>query len=303
MPASDWVVSSSRRSRSTHRSATSWAATRASSPSSTRRAVDGCAARAGLARAGNVNPSLVCTGPLTYVGGEATRLDIANLKQAVDGLDVEAFLPAVAPGTIEHWLFNEHYKDDEELLFAIADAMHEEYKLITDSGLNIQIDDPDLPDGWQMFPEMSVEEYRRYANRARRGAQSRAEGHSHRADTTAYMLGQRPRAAQERHPTRSYRRHRVEGQGAGVFDRSRQPAPRPRVASVAGRAVARGHVADAGRHWPRDRHRRAPAPGGRSARPLRRAGGQRERHRRYRLRGRLPRLERRNCLGEVRGHG
>jgi 5-methyltetrahydropteroyltriglutamate--homocysteine methyltransferase len=117
----------------------------------------------GLARAGNVNPSLVCTGPLTYVGRKATELDIANLKQAVDGLDVEAFLPAVAPGTIEHWLFNAHYKDDEELLFAIADAMHEEYKLITDSGLNIQIDDPDLPDGWQMFPEMSVEEYRRYA--------------------------------------------------------------------------------------------------------------------------------------------
>ena len=41
--------------------------------------------------------------------------------------------------------------------------MHEEYKLITDSGLSLQIDDPDLPDGWQMFPEMSVDDYRKYA--------------------------------------------------------------------------------------------------------------------------------------------
>jgi 5-methyltetrahydropteroyltriglutamate--homocysteine methyltransferase len=112
---------------------------------------------------GNANPAIQCTAPLTYIGREATLFDIANLKAAVEGLHVEAFLPAVAPGTIEHWLFNQHYASDEELLFAIADAMHEEYRLIVDSGLNLQIDDPDLPDGWQMFPEMSVDDYRKYA--------------------------------------------------------------------------------------------------------------------------------------------
>jgi 5-methyltetrahydropteroyltriglutamate--homocysteine methyltransferase len=112
---------------------------------------------------GNVNPTILCTAPLTYVGRQGTEMDIANLKAALDGLQVEGFLPAVAPGTIEHWLYNEYYKTDEELLFAVADAMHEEYRLITDSGLNLQIDDPDLPDGWQMFPEMTVPEYRAYA--------------------------------------------------------------------------------------------------------------------------------------------
>jgi 5-methyltetrahydropteroyltriglutamate--homocysteine methyltransferase len=112
---------------------------------------------------GNVNPTIICTGPLSYIGREATLADITNLKTAVEGLDVEAFLPAVAPGTIEHWLFNRFYPTDEALLFAIAEAMHEEYKLITDAGLNLQIDDPDLPDGWQMFPEMSVADYRKYA--------------------------------------------------------------------------------------------------------------------------------------------
>jgi 5-methyltetrahydropteroyltriglutamate--homocysteine methyltransferase len=114
-------------------------------------------------RTGNVNPTIICVAPLTYIGGEAAALDIANLKAALHGLDVEGFLPAVAPGTIEHWLFNQHYATDEELLFAVADAMHAEYKLITDAGLNLQIDDPDLPDGWQMFPEMSVDDYRKYA--------------------------------------------------------------------------------------------------------------------------------------------
>jgi 5-methyltetrahydropteroyltriglutamate--homocysteine methyltransferase len=112
---------------------------------------------------GNVNPTILCTAPLTYIGREAAELDIANLKAATDGLEVEAFLPAVAPGTIEHWLYNQYYSTDEELLFAIADAMHREYKLITDAGLNLQIDDPDLPDGWQMFPEMTVSDYRNYA--------------------------------------------------------------------------------------------------------------------------------------------
>ncbi len=34
---------------------------------------------------------------------------------------------------------------------------------ITDAGLLLQVDDPDLPDGWQMFPDITVPEYRRYA--------------------------------------------------------------------------------------------------------------------------------------------
>src|SRR5258707_10912492 len=90
--------------------------------------------------------------------------DIANLKAALVGQTVEGYLPAIAPGTIEHWLQNEYYPNDEAFLFAIADVMHGEYKAITDAGLILQIDDPDLPDGWQMFPDMSVADYRTYAD-------------------------------------------------------------------------------------------------------------------------------------------
>src|SRR5579864_762594 len=106
---------------------------------------------------------MVVTGPITYVGHDTARTDVANMRAALQGLDVEGFLPAVAPGTIEHWLYNQYYATDEEFLFALADALHEEYKAITDAGLNLQIDDPDLPDGWQMFPDMSVQDYQKYA--------------------------------------------------------------------------------------------------------------------------------------------
>jgi 5-methyltetrahydropteroyltriglutamate--homocysteine methyltransferase len=105
----------------------------------------------------------VCTAPLRYTGKAAVRADIRRLGAAASGHDVETFLPAITPGTVEHWLLNEHYPDDESFLFAIADVLHEEYQQITDAGLLLQVDDPDLPDGWQMFPDMTVPEYRRYA--------------------------------------------------------------------------------------------------------------------------------------------
>jgi 5-methyltetrahydropteroyltriglutamate--homocysteine methyltransferase len=111
-----------------------------------------------------INAPVFCTSPIKYIGQEQAQRDIDNLKAAAEGIgDVEPYLPAIAPGTIEHWLHNRYYKDDQEFLFAIADAMHEEYKMIVDSGLILQIDDPDLPDGWQMFPDMSVADYRKYA--------------------------------------------------------------------------------------------------------------------------------------------
>ncbi|HEX2227332.1 MAG TPA: cobalamin-independent methionine synthase II family protein [Candidatus Binatia bacterium] len=104
-----------------------------------------------------------CVEPLTYIGQQEVNSDIANLKAALEGTNAaEAFLPAVAPGTMEHWMKNEHYPTTESYLFAIADAMHEEYKAIVDAGLVLQIDDPDLADAWQMHPEMTVAEYRKY---------------------------------------------------------------------------------------------------------------------------------------------
>jgi len=104
-----------------------------------------------------------CVEPLTYMGQEEVKADIANLKSALQGKQIEeGFLPAVAPGTMEHWMKNEYYKTQEEYLFAIAAAMAEEYRAIVDAGFVLQIDDPDLADAWQMHPQMTTVEYRKY---------------------------------------------------------------------------------------------------------------------------------------------
>jgi 5-methyltetrahydropteroyltriglutamate--homocysteine methyltransferase len=117
------------------------------------------------------------TAPIRYTGQAAVKTDIDNLKQALQGTTAEeGLLMVVSPGTIEHWLHDEHYGSTEKFLFAIADAMHEEYKAITDAGLVAHIDAPDFADSWQIYPDMSVSEYHAYTelrvealNRALRG--------------------------------------------------------------------------------------------------------------------------------------
>jgi 5-methyltetrahydropteroyltriglutamate--homocysteine methyltransferase len=104
-----------------------------------------------------------CVEPLKYAGHDEIKSDIANLSAALQGKKYEeAFWPAIAPGTMEHWMKNEYYPTDEAYLFAIADAMREEYKAIVDAGFVLQIDDPDLADAWQMHPQMTVADYRKY---------------------------------------------------------------------------------------------------------------------------------------------
>lgn len=105
-----------------------------------------------------------CNEPLKYIGHAAVKAEIETFKAALQGVKVqEAFLPAVAPGTLEHWLKNDYYPSDEAYLFAIAEAMREEYKAIVEAGFLLQIDNPDLPDAWQINADMSVAEYRKYA--------------------------------------------------------------------------------------------------------------------------------------------
>lgn len=83
----------------------------------------------------------VCVGPLTYKD-EAVRRDIANFKAALAGVNVEeAFLPVVAPGSTAYSGSNEYYKTEEEYVYAIADALKQEYRAIIDGGVLLQVDD------------------------------------------------------------------------------------------------------------------------------------------------------------------
>jgi 5-methyltetrahydropteroyltriglutamate--homocysteine methyltransferase len=108
---------------------------------------------------------LVCNGPVSYVGQELMAMDLANLKSATQaaGID-EAFVPATAPGTIALQRPNEYYKSDEEYLYAIADAMAVEFKMVTDAGFILQIDDPRMVTAYDsMDPAPSAAEYQKFA--------------------------------------------------------------------------------------------------------------------------------------------
>jgi 5-methyltetrahydropteroyltriglutamate--homocysteine methyltransferase len=108
---------------------------------------------------------VVCTGPITYQGHAAVQRDIDNFKAALVGVrSEEAFIPAVAPGTIELQRRNEYYPTDEAYLFAIAEAMREEYRAIVDAGFLLQIDDPRVVTQYGMpDPAPSIADYRTFA--------------------------------------------------------------------------------------------------------------------------------------------
>jgi 5-methyltetrahydropteroyltriglutamate--homocysteine methyltransferase len=127
--------------------------------------------RGGLAAIGVQVRRFFCVDALAYKGQALVQRDIANFKSALAAVqdlphasEVEPFLPAVAPGTIEHWLNDDHYPDDESFVYAIADVMREEHQAIVDAGFLLQIDDPDLADAWQLHSGMDVPAYRRFAD-------------------------------------------------------------------------------------------------------------------------------------------
>jgi 5-methyltetrahydropteroyltriglutamate--homocysteine methyltransferase len=106
----------------------------------------------------------VFTGPITYTGQAMVKRDIANFKAALAQVKAgEGFITSVAPGSFARRQ-NQYYKTDEEFLFALADAMREEYKAIIDAGLVLQLDDPGLPDTWDLAnPEPAIDEYKKFA--------------------------------------------------------------------------------------------------------------------------------------------
>ena len=110
---------------------------------------------------------VIARGPVKSRGPQAINREIDAFKAAIDrsGSKVEeAFIAVLAPGWLDHFIFNEYYNTDEEFLFALAEAVREEYRAVVAAGFVLQIDDPGLPDWWDMIkPEPTVEEYRKFA--------------------------------------------------------------------------------------------------------------------------------------------
>jgi 5-methyltetrahydropteroyltriglutamate--homocysteine methyltransferase len=108
----------------------------------------------------------VCRGPIVYQGQEDVQRDIADMKAAMAAAGVaDGFLNSVAPASCARF-GNEYYADDEEMMYACADAMREEYTAIVESGLILQLDDPAIAENWdQINPAPSVEDYRRFTRK------------------------------------------------------------------------------------------------------------------------------------------
>ena len=110
---------------------------------------------------------VIARGPVKSRGPQAINREIDAFRAAIDrsGSKVEeAFIAVLAPGWLDHFIFNEYYNTDEEFLFALAEAVREEYRAVVSAGFMLQIDDPGLPDWWDMIkPEPTVEEYRKFA--------------------------------------------------------------------------------------------------------------------------------------------
>lgn len=106
------------------------------------------------------------TGALTYIGADAVERDIAGVKAGLESVGKpvsDGFVAAISPGSAAR-VGNAFYEDDEAVVWACADVLREEYKRITDAGLTVQIDAPDIAEGWDQFAvEPSVEDYREFS--------------------------------------------------------------------------------------------------------------------------------------------
>ncbi|MEM7256405.1 MAG: cobalamin-independent methionine synthase II family protein [Pseudomonadota bacterium] len=108
----------------------------------------------------------MCTGEVKSKGQGELQKDIANLKAAMAKRGIErGFMNAASPGVISLFLQNQHYADREAYLSALADAMKEEYETIVGSGLELQLDCPDLALSRHMlFNDLSDDEFIKVAN-------------------------------------------------------------------------------------------------------------------------------------------
>ena len=119
------------------------------------------ARRAG--RASPVRPA--CAGPIAWKDRDAVRKDIENLKAAVEEVEAEdVFMTAASPGVVPHFMKDQYYGSEEKYLYALVDALKEEYDAIYRAGLVLQLDCPDLcMSRHNRFSDLSTKEFKKVA--------------------------------------------------------------------------------------------------------------------------------------------
>jgi 5-methyltetrahydropteroyltriglutamate--homocysteine methyltransferase len=109
----------------------------------------------------------VCVAPVQYTGLVELQHDIDNLKAGLKGVKVEeAFLPVAAPSSAIPDRKNEYYRNEEELVIAMAEALRTEYRAIVDAGFLLQVDDARAAVTYdRMVPPASFDDYYRWVAR------------------------------------------------------------------------------------------------------------------------------------------
>jgi 5-methyltetrahydropteroyltriglutamate--homocysteine methyltransferase len=104
---------------------------------------------------------LHCTDQIRRSGGDCGRH--RQLEEGDDGCERRRRLYVRDRARKFRAWRNLYYKTEEEFVFAAADAMREEYKAIVGAGIILQIDDPSLPDNWDMInPEPPLAEFKKF---------------------------------------------------------------------------------------------------------------------------------------------
>ncbi len=118
-----------------------------------------------LPRLKNGVPTEACVGPITYQDHAGIERAIDNFQAALKGVAVEeAFLTAVAPASTAYDGVNEYYSTEKDYIYAIADALREEYLAIHKAGLLLQVDDAVLANMYDELVRNSPQRYREWAN-------------------------------------------------------------------------------------------------------------------------------------------
>jgi 5-methyltetrahydropteroyltriglutamate--homocysteine methyltransferase len=109
-------------------------------------------------------PTEACVSPIEYRDHTAIRRAVANFQDALKGVRVEeAFLTAVAPASTAYDGVNEFYPSEKDYIFALAEALRQEYLEIHNAGLLLQVDDAVLANMYDHLVQQSPERYREWA--------------------------------------------------------------------------------------------------------------------------------------------
>jgi 5-methyltetrahydropteroyltriglutamate--homocysteine methyltransferase len=105
----------------------------------------------------------VCNGPIRY-DATAVRHDIDHLQSALTGTPaVESFITAVAPASAVFNGIDEFYGNEREYIFALAEALRQEYLAIHEAGFLVQVDDAVLANMYDYLVSQSPQLYRQWA--------------------------------------------------------------------------------------------------------------------------------------------